>query len=277
MCGFTGIISKEKICRTKFLAAHDKLDHRGQDDEGFITLEKSGNYLQLKGNKTSKELQNLPDILKTEPHNILFGHHRLSIIDLSANGHQPMIDGDFALIYNGILYNYEELREELISKGVTFKSQTDTEVILKSFKFWGRSCFPKFDGMWSVAIFDKSNNELTLGRDPFGIKPLYYATVGNKFIFASEIKFIHSFIEKPNLDIDTAYDYLRYSHLDHTERTFIQGVKSLPASSILQFRKGEIEIDKYSNQPPQAPQRNFLKYSRIQSKNNSNLMYLLVL
>ena len=119
-----------------------------------------------------------------------FIHRRLSIVDLSINGHQPMSLNDQStwIIYNGEIYNYLELKNELISLGYTFKTKTDTEVILASYKEWGSNCVQKFNGMWAFAIADLKRNIIFLSRDRLGIKPLYFYHKNNDFIFASEKK-----------------------------------------------------------------------------------------
>lgn len=161
MCGIAGIInwehspdraSLDKMCK--------KLTHRGPDDFGIISLA-----------------------------NIALGHRRLSIIDLTSNAHQPMAskDGRYYIVYNGEVYNFKELREELKQEGIIFKSASDTEVVLYSYIRWGSKCLNKFNGMFSFAIWDDKRRELFLARDRFGKKPLYYYYDHNNFIFASEL------------------------------------------------------------------------------------------
>ncbi len=137
------------------------LQHRGPDDQGF--------YLD---------------------NNVSLGHRRLSILDTSPKGHQPMQFENLVIVYNGEVYNFKELREELESCGYNFVSGTDTEVVLYSYHQWGPSCVEKFNGMWAFCIYDKTKNALFLSRDRFGIKPLYYYFDGSRFIFASSLKAI---------------------------------------------------------------------------------------
>ena len=121
---------------------------------------------------------------------VALAHRRLSIIDLSDGGSQPMhsADGSLVIVYNGELYNYVELREELRRSGRRFHSESDTEVILEAYRQWGPACVTRFNGMWALALYDRTRHELFLSRDRFGIKPLYYIQDDARFGFASEIK-----------------------------------------------------------------------------------------
>ena len=144
MCGINGIIFKtSKTDVSKILKMNALLDHRGPDDSGFIMHK-----------------------------NLLLGHTRLSIIDISNLGSQPMsVDGRYWIIYNGEIYNYKTLREELIQKKYKFYSNSDTEVVLNAYKEWGVHSFQRFNGEWSFAILDKKNNEIIVCRDGIGYKP----------------------------------------------------------------------------------------------------------
>ena len=117
---------------------------------------------------------------------VVFGHNRLAIIDLSAEGNQPMEYFDSVIIYNGEIYNYIEVREELKAKGYVFKTQSDTEVILAAYREYGENCVQHFMGMWAFALWDKKEKTLFCSRDRFGIKPFYYIHQGDRFYFASE-------------------------------------------------------------------------------------------
>jgi asparagine synthase (glutamine-hydrolysing) len=121
---------------------------------------------------------------------VALGHRRLSILDLSENGRQPMFssDGNFVLVFNGEIYNYLELREELAARGSRFQSQTDTEVILEAYRHWGQDCVSRFNGMWAFALYDVRDRLVFFSRDRFGIKPFYYVLDGECLAFASEIK-----------------------------------------------------------------------------------------
>ena len=160
MCGIAGFYNLH-ISEELFEGCLDKLAHRGPDDRGvwrdsFCTL----------------------------------GHRRLSILDISEKGHQPMIssDGRYVLSYNGEIYNYVEIRDELSLRGYNFLSNTDSEVVLYSFCEWKEKCLDKFNGMWAFAVYDNYEKSLFLARDRFGVKPLFYSTQDNGFLFASEMK-----------------------------------------------------------------------------------------
>lgn len=179
MCGIIGIISKKSIKASLVKKMNDAIVHRGPDGEGFFFAGDIENDIQLKKVDASTCL-NL---------NVAFGHRRLSIIDLSKQGHQPMQYKDrYWITYNGEIFNYIELKEELEKLGYSFKSQTDTEVILAAYDAWGVSCQNKFNGMWAFAIIDIKKEVIFISRDRFGIKPLYFYQDKDNFIFASEIK-----------------------------------------------------------------------------------------
>ena len=158
MCGILGTIPRTES--NVFRHALDTLIHRGPDDYGIESIG-----------------------------NITLGHRRLSIIDIN-HGHQPMFDHSkrYAVVFNGEIYNFIEIKKELKSLGHSFKSNSDTEVLLSAYIEWGAKCVMKFNGMWAFAIWDNHKKELFLSKDRFGKKPLFYAIVDDKFIFASEMK-----------------------------------------------------------------------------------------
>jgi asparagine synthase (glutamine-hydrolysing) len=163
MCGITGFYHFEKsrkIDKKKLKAMTDKLIHRGPDGEGYFVK-----------------------------NNIGLGHRRLSIIDMQT-GNQPMYndDGSIALVFNGEIYNYIELRDELKNYGFTFITHSDSEVIIKAYEYWGVECQNKFNGMWAFALWDEKRHQLFISRDRIGEKPLHYSLYDNSFIFASEMK-----------------------------------------------------------------------------------------
>lgn len=161
---------------------------------------------------------------------VALGQTRLSIIDLSSGGHQPMrsSDGRFHLVYNGEIYNFKELRQELRQAGHHFQSNSDTEVLLTSWVHWGSACLSRLKGMFAFALFDAQDESLTLVRDAFGIKPLFYSYENGQLIFGSELPAVLALqAARPTLDWQSAYDYLVHGRYDHSERTFIKGVKQL--------------------------------------------------
>jgi asparagine synthase (glutamine-hydrolysing) len=171
---------------------------------------------------------------------------RLSIIDLSPAGHQPMPDlaGRYTLVFNGIICNYIELREQLSIEGVRFRTQTDTEVLLAAWARWGTAALKRFIGMFAFAVFDKEENSLTCVRDPFGVKPLYYAHEGKDFVFASEMPAINALRnERQRLHWQRAYDYLRHGDYDSNASTFVEGVQCLMPGHLLRLDLNTGRVD----------------------------------
>ncbi|TCW60162.1 asparagine synthase (glutamine-hydrolyzing) [Treponema sp. J25] len=168
MCGITGFCDfTKKTDKQTLVAMTDVLSHRGPDDSGY-------SYYQ------------------TDIATIGLGHRRLSIIDLSSLGHQPMAYFDYEIVFNGEIYNYKEIKKELEFYGYTFNSHSDTEVILASFHKWGVECVHRFIGMFAFALYDKKQQVLYLFRDRIGVKPLYYYFKNDLFLFASELKSFHT-------------------------------------------------------------------------------------
>ena len=169
MCGIAGIYhfessrSADELLLKKMTTT---LSHRGPDGEGFYCN-----------------------------NNIGLGHRRLSIIDLST-GDQPMFNEDksIAIVFNGEIYNYVELRDELKQYGCRFLTNSDTEVIIRAYEKWGTDCQNKFNGMWAFALWDENKKQLFISRDRIGEKPLFYSTYDNTFLFGSEIKSILAFV-----------------------------------------------------------------------------------
>ena len=182
-----------------------------------------------------------------------FGHRRLSIIDLSSTGNQPMFDTEskIVIILNGEIYNYKNLRNELISKGHKFQSSSDTETIILSYKEWGVKCVDKFVGMFAFAIYDLSSNKLFMARDRAGEKPLYYYLKNNQLIFSSEIKGIlanplfERYIDYESLDL-----YLNIGYVPG-ERSILKGINKLPPAHAIEYDldKSSINIWRYWDIP----------------------------
>ncbi len=215
MCGIVGFISNEIVNESILKEMVTSIHHRGPNDNGF-------NFFQV-SNK-----------------NIFLGHTRLSILDTTDHAHQPMVseDGNFILIYNGEVYNYIEIKEELKALGYTFESTGDTEVVLKAYIEWGNDCFSKFNGMWALAVYDKLNNKIILSRDRVGKKPLYFYKDNEKFIFSSEIK---SILKYPKLQIKPnfkkVYQYLstNYRYIDIDTESYFQDIYQIPKSSFVEI------------------------------------------
>ncbi len=177
---------------------------------------------------------------------ISLGHNRLSIIDLSQKAHQPMKteDGRFVISYNGELYNFKELKKELITKGVQFNSESDTEVILKLYQDEGVGMLEKLIGIFAIAIWDNHKKELFLVRDHFGIKPLYYHYDGARLIFSSEAKALFEHNISKDVDPISLNNYLRFLYCVGP-RTMWQHVKKMPAGSYGIYKDGSFQIKKY--------------------------------
>jgi asparagine synthase (glutamine-hydrolysing) len=191
MCGIAGIYNPEGVAVNDVVSLSKTLRHRGPDDEGFF-LSYTGNISEhFRGDDTIEELRSLKHISENgKQSSLALMHRRLSILDVSEMGHQPLVSDNerYVIVFNGEVYNYKEIRQELISKGHQFKSESDTEVVLNSFVEWGEKCVERFVGMWAFVIHDKQENTLVLSRDRYGVKPLYFYQRGSYFAFASEIK-----------------------------------------------------------------------------------------
>jgi len=217
MCGIAGQYCFEggRPDRRLLAAMSERLAHRGPDGEGTHI---SGNTGLV--------------------------HRRLAIIDLSPGGLQPMTNEDSSLwlVFNGEIYNYVELREDLLKKGHTFYSKSDTEVILHAYEEWGHDCLSRFNGMWAFALWDEKKQELFCARDRFGIKPFYYTTAGGSFLFASEIKALLAHPDagkKP--DEKMLCTYLAWGVQDHCSRTMFDGISQIEPGHAMVVTKDGIQ------------------------------------
>ncbi|MFZ4590868.1 MAG: asparagine synthase (glutamine-hydrolyzing) [Ignavibacteria bacterium] len=204
MCGFAGILNTDKriVNRQVVVDMANQLNHRGPDSEGYYVKE-----------------------------NIGLGHKRLSILDLSENGNQPMVskDGKYVIVYNGCVYNFKELRAELEKESVVFKSNGDTEVILEGMAKFGFGFVERLNGMFAFALWNVEERKLTLVRDRFGVKPLYYWNNGKSFVFASEIKGILKHPDyKISLNKNALNEYFTFQNL-FSDNTLFSDIKLLPA------------------------------------------------
>jgi len=223
MCGIAGLIHQTPENNIGQMLS--TIEHRGRDDEGIYISSSFGR-----------------EQLKT-----CFGHRRLSIIDTSAAGHQPMFspDGRFVLTFNGEIYNFREIRLELIAKGHKFKTETDSEVILAAFQEWGIDGFSRLNGMFAFAIWDELEKTLTVVRDRVGIKPLYYAKIGEKFVFASEIKAIlASKLINAEIDTEALNQYLTFLWTPDPH-TLFKNIYKLPPANFLIWKDGEISVHEW--------------------------------
>lgn len=211
MCGIVGFCDFTKKSNRKELSAMMKaIAHRGSDANGLLC----------------EDLDRL---------NIGLGHQRLSILDLSVEGNQPMVFEELSMVYNGEVYNFEEIRAELEALDYQFHSHSDTEVVLKAFHCWGIKCLEKFNGMFAMAIWNKKEETLTLIRDRAGVKPLYWYFNNGLFMFASELKSFHKHphFEK-EIDLDVLAEYLQHGYVLQPHSIF-KHTQQLNAGNILTF------------------------------------------
>jgi asparagine synthase (glutamine-hydrolysing) len=216
MCGIFGSYQfnanfDRSISRSRLLAAQSALSKRGPDDSGLE------DYLIDFGNKKTNGFLSL-------------GQNRLSIIDLSSAGHQPMHSecGRYTIVFNGEIYNYRELRLELLNAGCVFRSDSDTEVLLAAWRCWGVSCLMRFIGMFAFVVFDRQAHTLTFARDAFGIKPLFMSLVSEGLVFASELPALLKLRGGDvKLNHQQAYDYLVHGDYDTQSNSFVEDVNQL--------------------------------------------------
>ena len=188
-----------------------------------------------------------PDSRDTYRENkIVLGHNRLSIIDIEARSDQPMHYQDCVLVYNGEVYNYIELRKELKKAGYNFTTDSDSEVVIAAYKYWGENCVQHFVGMWAFVIWDKTKQKFFCSRDRFGIKPFYYISYQDKFYFASEIKALkYAPIFDRELNIDQVYRYIQLGWTHFNDETFYKNIKSLPAAHNATLDNKGLSINRY--------------------------------
>lgn len=241
MCGICGIhnFNQNDVNVNHITSMMSYMKHRGPDSDGVWSDANTG-----------------------------FGFVRLSIIDLSADGNQPMNDesNNFTIVFNGEIYNYIELRDELIQKGYNFRTKTDTEVLLKGYIEWGSAVLAKCNGMFAFAIHNKITGEIFAARDRYGVKPFYYYYDNDKFVFCSEIvPILKTFPELRKVNDESIYNYFVFNRTDYNEDTFIENIKRLPHGSYLTINK-EVKIHEWYN----------LKERVSLNESNSNLKDLLV-
>lgn len=215
MCGINGIVNLNEGCsdvlRREIRIMNNCIIHRGPDSDG--------QYLKYP---------------------IAFGFRRLSIIDLSDTADQPMAssDGQIIIIFNGEIYNYIELKNELLQNGYVFKTRSDTEVIINSYIQYGERCVEKFNGMWAFAIYDFRHNKLFCSRDRLGVKPFYYCFYNNNLYFSSELKSLHKVCNLRNANLNKAYEYLAYGYRVNDGETFLEDCKELlPGTNLTLINK----------------------------------------
>jgi asparagine synthase (glutamine-hydrolysing) len=217
MCGILGQILSQPTDKTDFLASLSQLNHRGPDDSGVYFDD-----------------------------NIALGQTRLSIVDLSEKGHQPMISecGNYVIVYNGEIYNFKEIKQDLISKKYKFNSLTDTEVILNGFIEYKEGILNKLNGMFAFCIYNKSTKEFFLARDRSGIKPLYYYDKDKRFVFSSELKPLKKYSHSANFDAKILFLLLGYIP---EPVTMYKDVSVFPAGHYGYYKNGELRVVKYDD------------------------------
>lgn len=215
MCGIVGFTWTDEALATRM---SDAIAHRGPDQYGTYSDD-----------------------------SISLGSRRLSIIDLSENGRMPLTNEDSSIwiTYNGEVYNFPQIREELHSRGHTFRSNTDTEVIVHAYEEYGPDCVKRFNGMFAIAVWDRNKQELFLARDRFGIKPLYYYLKNGRLVFGSELKAI---LEDPSVEREinpqSLYYYMGYEWVPMPD-TIFRNIYKLPPAHYLRYRDGRIELTQY--------------------------------
>lgn len=244
MCGIAGIYRRktpDPLDPARVAAMCDKLIHRGPDDYGYLHYDtRDGDFAFVE------------EGLAPRPRDVCLGHRRLSIIDLSRDGRQPMLNrnGDIAIVYNGEIFNYLELRGELADRGYSFRSHTDTEVILHAYEEWGEHCVVRFNGMWAFAIWDQRTRAMFCSRDRFGIKPFYYRLDASAFVFASEIKgILPALDDRPRANHAVIGDYLIDGSLCRNSDTFFETINRLPPAHNLVVRADGSRITRYWDYP----------------------------
>ncbi|MFB1632414.1 MULTISPECIES: asparagine synthase (glutamine-hydrolyzing) [unclassified Pseudomonas] len=215
MCGILGGVWKQadKSLVDRVKSALHTIRHRGPNDSGY-------------------------EVIQAHDCSLVLGHTRLSIIDLSNAGHQPMYSQDrkYSLVFNGEIYNYKELRTELGALGYVFRSDSDTEVLLTAWQHWKEKCLTRLVGMFAFVIFDRDAGIVTCVRDPFGIKPFFYTHESGGFIFASEVSAVKALKKsKVELNWQRSYDYLVHGDYDTNDKTFFKDVFHLPPGYMARY------------------------------------------
>jgi len=242
MCGIAGFIdvSGAAVKPELLKAMADAIRHRGPDDEGYVLIDQRSGVADVFSGRASPAdvRQALPafDVARTGSANVGLAHRRFSIIDLSSAGHQPFVDParTCCVVFNGEIYNYVELRDELKRAGAVFHSHSDTEVLVEAYKAWGTECFRRFNGFWAIALYDFRTRRLILSRDRLGKRPLYWTRVGTRVYFASEIKSLLQVPEvarRKTVNRDAVWYWCVDGMRDLDGSTLFGDIANLPAAS----------------------------------------------
>lgn len=233
MCGIAALFSRQAISPASLGRIVDEMSTRGPDDRGFLTWAGDGTFA----------VGRQPSSVAGRAH---LGHLRLSIIDLNPRSAQPMAyaDGRYQIVFNGEVYNYQELQEELVALGHVFRTTSDTEVVLAAFAEWGEACLPRFVGMFAFILLDTQTSSITVARDPFGIKPLYWARWREGLAFASEPL---PLLKLPGVSKEIApqavYDYLLFHYLDAGDATMLADVHRIPPGSVARIELNGLKFE----------------------------------
>jgi asparagine synthase (glutamine-hydrolysing) len=259
MCGIAGIVTTQpsRIVPWLELAAND-LAHRGPDDEGYLLVDQDLVATEWAGPSTTGSLAPSVERCRSKPTVVGLAHRRLSIVEVSALGHQPMSGrgGHHWIVFNGEIYNHRELRQRLEGRGHRFDSGSDTEVLLAAYAEWGERCVERLVGMWAFALVDLERRRVVLSRDAFGIKPLYVATSSGRLAFASEIR---PLLRLPwvdrTADPERVTLFLDDARIDDGTATCVRGVRQVPAASTMCFDiddPGGWRVDRWWSPPSSA-------------------------
>lgn len=277
MCGISVLFNKNNISSqlyNEFINSLQKINHRGPDDEGVVLINTLTNdYKIVKTKQTHVAVTNLVTIdeIELEKYNLILGHKRLSIIDLSVNGHQPMhaSNGNW-IVFNGEIYNYIELREELKKYNCTFNTNSDTEVVLEAYRIWGTDCFNRFNGMWSIIIWDASQKLIIISNDRFGVKPLYYYANQNGFNLVSETKQFQAYstIQK-KINHKHVDEFAKFEYVDIDDETMYEGIYRFKKSHFIAINPLNYNLSKIKNEqlPYYSLKQTQIKISETEAQN----------
>ena len=240
MCAIAGIVNLNgrPVDAGLLRRMNDQLRHRGPDDEGYILIQQEiPSWAEYSGDHSPRVVRDAYPVLRnshTHAHfTIGLAHRRFAIVDLTTRAHQPFFDSDgvCCVVFNGEIFNYVELRDELVKRRHNFRSASDTEVIVEAYKAWGVECFSRFNGIWAMALYDFRNKRLIVSRDRLGEIPLYWTRLQGSVYFASEIKALLVASSVQSVNEAPIYSYLVHGLQDMHDETFFKGISSFPAAS----------------------------------------------
>jgi len=251
MCGIAGYylktLSKEWSSKIPILAK--AIEQRGPDDEGVCLIarnKKISKFYKTERTLPAISLDHIGQTQLTIHHDVALIHARYSIIDLTAGGHQPFCssDGKVVLVFNGEIYNYLELREELFSLGVSFQTCSDTEVLIEGYRVWGHKIWEKLNGFWAIALYDFSTGRLTFSRDRLGIAPFYYRETAEGIYFASSIQALVDIdINGIDIDQDKVVGFIQTTLKDFDNTTVYRQIKSVPPATVLTIDRNTFQME----------------------------------